>query len=161
MHDAPPVESDTSIAYSELLNWTETQPIRDNTVHHQPQCIHELEDPWYFIERNAWYTSSVDDSIEEFDLDVSTQSTSSAEHRPTPTPQPLRFKGWIGAGHSELDVNTFATNKLNTSTPINDRSRQQSSTSASDLYPTTSRSSTPRMQTISMRMPTSAPSGWM
>ncbi|OAX31025.1 hypothetical protein K503DRAFT_131978 [Rhizopogon vinicolor AM-OR11-026] len=57
MHDAPPVESDTSIAYSELSDWTETQPIRGNTIHHQPQCIHGLEDPSYFLERNAWYTS--------------------------------------------------------------------------------------------------------
>ncbi|OAX34117.1 hypothetical protein K503DRAFT_774901 [Rhizopogon vinicolor AM-OR11-026] len=150
MHDAPPVESDTGIAYSELLNWTETQPIRGNT----------LKDPSYFLERNVSYTSSVDDSIEEFDPDLSTQSTSSAEQPLTPTPQPLRFKGWIGAGHSELDPNTFAANKLNTSTPINDRSRHQSSTSTSDLYRTT-RSSTPRMQMISMRMHSSAPSGWM
>ncbi|OAX31487.1 hypothetical protein K503DRAFT_806031 [Rhizopogon vinicolor AM-OR11-026] len=158
MHDAPYIESDTSIAYSELSDGTETQPIRDNTPHHQPQCIHELEDPSHFIERDSWYTSSIDDSIEEFDPDLSTQSTS-AEEPPTPTPQPLRFKGWIGAGHSELDLNTFAANKLDTSASINDRSREQSSTSASGLYPTTSRSSSPRMQTISMRTPTSAPSG--
>ncbi|OJA09857.1 hypothetical protein AZE42_08286, partial [Rhizopogon vesiculosus] len=118
-----------------------------------------LEDPSYFLERDASYTSSVDDSIEEFGPDLSTQPTSSAEQPPTPTPQPLRFKGWISEDNSELDLNTFTANKHDTSTSINDRSRQQSSTSASGLYPTTSRSSTPRMQTISMRMPTGAPSG--
>ncbi|OAX36481.1 hypothetical protein K503DRAFT_721317 [Rhizopogon vinicolor AM-OR11-026] len=160
MHDAPPIESDTSIAYSELSDQTETQPIRDNTVHHQPQCIHELEDPSYFLGRDASYTSSVDDSIEELDQDLSIQSTSSAEQPPTPTPQPVRFKGSIGSGHSELDINTFAANKLNTSTPVKDRSRRQSSTlTPACLYPASRGNSTPRMQMTSMRMPTSAPSG--
>ncbi|OJA08320.1 hypothetical protein AZE42_11886, partial [Rhizopogon vesiculosus] len=84
MHDASPVESDMSIAYSELSDGTETQPIRNNTVHHQPQCIHELEDPSYFLERDTWYTSSADDSIEEFYLDRSTQSTFSAKQPLTP-----------------------------------------------------------------------------
>ncbi|OJA09858.1 hypothetical protein AZE42_08282 [Rhizopogon vesiculosus] len=73
MHDAPSIESDTSIAYSELSDGTETQPIRDNT------------DPAYFLERDASYTSSVDDLIEEFDPDLSTQSTSSVEQPPIPT----------------------------------------------------------------------------
>lgn len=148
MHNASYIESDTSIADSELSDRTETQPIPNTGVYHQPQCIHELDDPSYFLGRDASYASSVDDSMEEFDPDLSTQSSSSVEQPPTPTPQPVRFKGWIGAVDSELGINAFAANKLNTSTPVKDRSRRQSSTSTSGIYSTTPR----------MRMPASAPS---
>lgn len=151
MHNASYIESDTSIADSELSDRTETQPITNTSVYHQPQCIHELEDPSYFLGRDASYASSVDDSMEEFEPDLSIQSSSSVEQPPTPTPQPVRFKGWIGAIDSELELDTFAANKLNTSTPVKDRSRRQGSTSGS--HPTT-----PRMQMTSMRMPASAPS---
>ena len=145
MHNASYIQSDTSIADSELSDRTETQPIHDIRAHHQPQCIHELEDPSYVLERDASYASSVDDSMEECDSDRSALSSSSVEQPPTPTPQPVRLRGRIGALDPELDIDAFAANKLNTSTPVKDRSRRQSSIPS--LYPATSRTCTPRMQT--------------
>jgi hypothetical protein len=156
MHNTSQAESDTSIADSELSDHTETQPIHNTGVYRQPQCIHELEDPSYFLHPGALCASNVDDSIEEFDPNLSTQSSSSAEQPPTPTPQPVRLKGWIGAVDSALEISAFAANKLNTSTPVKNRSRRQSTTAG--LYPTMSGSSTPRMQTTSLRTPASAPS---
>ncbi|KAG1780577.1 hypothetical protein EV702DRAFT_1078725 [Suillus placidus] len=152
MHNAPHLESDTSMADSELSDHTETQPLHDTDVYHQPHCIHELEDPSYFLERDASYASNVDDSMEGLDPDCSTQSTSSEEQPPTPTPQPIRLKGWIGAVDSELEMKAFAANKCNASTPAKSRRR------SSGLYPVTSGDSTPRTPITSVRIPASAPS---
>ncbi|KAG1732439.1 uncharacterized protein EDB91DRAFT_1151983 [Suillus paluster] len=154
MHNVPHTESDTSMADSELSDRTETQPLHDTSINHHPQCIHELEDPSYFLEHDASYASNVDESMEELDPDHSTQSTSSDEQPPTPTPQPVRLKGWIGAVDSELEIKTFAANKLNASTPVKAKSQRRSS----GLFPVTSGNSTPRMPTTSVRMPASAPS---
>ncbi|OJA18192.1 hypothetical protein AZE42_07264 [Rhizopogon vesiculosus] len=82
--NAPHTESETIVAFFELSDWTETQPIY-NTVHHQPQCINELEDPSYVLERDASYTS-IDGLTEEFDPDLSPQLTYSAQQPLTPTP---------------------------------------------------------------------------
>ncbi|KAG1818622.1 uncharacterized protein BJ212DRAFT_1346373 [Suillus subaureus] len=153
MHYAPHMESDTSMADSERSDRTETQPFHDTGVYHQPHCIHELEDPSY-LERDASYASNVDDSMEGLDPDCSTQSTSSGEQPPTPTPQPIRLKGRIGAVDSELEMKAFAANKCNTSTPVKARGQRRSS----GLYPVASGNSTPRMPTTSMRIPASAPS---
>ncbi|KAG2123823.1 hypothetical protein DEU56DRAFT_828867 [Suillus clintonianus] len=150
MHNAPHMESDTSMADSELSDHTETQSLHDT----QPHCIHELEDPSYFHEPN---TSNIDDSTEGSDSDPDC-STSSLEQPPTPTPQPIRLKGWIGAVDSELEMQAFATNKLNASTPVKDKSQRRRS---SGLFPVTSgnqNNSTPRMPTMSVRIPASAPS---
>ncbi|KAG1727832.1 hypothetical protein EDB19DRAFT_1642832 [Suillus lakei] len=149
MHYAPHTESDTSMADSELSDRTETQPLHDTGVFHQPHCIHELEDPSYFLERDASYAPNVDDSLEGSDPDYSTQSTSSEEQPPTPTPQPIRLKGWIGAVDSELEMNAFAANKLNASTPVKAKSRRRSS----GLYPVASGNSTPHIPTMSVRVP--------
>jgi hypothetical protein len=153
MHNAPHTESDTSMADSEFSNHTETQPHHDTGVSHQPHCIHELEDPSYFLGRDGSYASNVDDSMEGLDPDCSTQSTSSEEQPPTPTPQPIRLKGWIGTVDSELEMKAFAANKCNTSTPVKAKSRRRSS----GLHPVASGYSTPRMPTTSVRVPASAP----
>ncbi|KAG1849903.1 hypothetical protein DFJ58DRAFT_794328 [Suillus subalutaceus] len=154
MHNAPHMESDTSMADSELSDRTETELFHDTGVSHQPHCIHELEDPSYLLGRGASYASNVDDSMEGLDLDCSTQSTSSGEQPPTPTPQPIRLKGWIGAVDSELEMKAFAANKCNSSTPVKARGRRRSS----GLFPVASGNSTPRMPTTSVRIPASAPS---
>jgi hypothetical protein len=153
MHNAPHTESDTSMADSEFSNHTETLPHHDTSVSHQPHCIHELEDPSYFLGRDGSYASNVDDSMEGLDPDCSTQSTSSEEQPPTPTPQPIRLKGWIGTVDSELEMKAFAANKCNTSTPVKAKSRRRSS----GLHPVASGYSTPRMPTTSVRVPASAP----
>lgn len=152
MHHAPHTESDTSMADSELSDRTEIQPLHD--IYHQPHCIHELEDPSYFLGHDASYASNVDDSMEGSDPDYSTQSSSSEEQPPTPTPQPIRLKGWIGAVDSELEMKAFAANKCNTSTPVKAKIRRRSS----GLFPVASGNSTPRMPTTSVRIPSSAPS---
>lgn len=154
MHNAPHTESDTSMADSEISDRTETLLLHDAEVHHQPHCIHELEDPSYFLGRDASYASNVDDSMEALDPDYSTQSTSSDEQPPTPTPQPIRLKGWIGVVDSELEMKAFAANKCNTSTPVKAKSRWRSP----GLYPMTSGNSIPRMPITSVRVPASAPS---
>ncbi|OAX35773.1 hypothetical protein K503DRAFT_802540 [Rhizopogon vinicolor AM-OR11-026] len=94
------IESDTSIADSELSDHTGAQLIH-NASH---KCINDLEDPSYFLEHDVSYTSSVDDPIEGFNPDLSTQPTSSAEQPPTPTPQPTwadKFSD-LGNGTSRL-----------------------------------------------------------
>lgn len=155
MHNAPHMESDTSMADSELSDRTETQPFHDTGISHQPHCIHELGDPSYLLGRDASYASNVDDdSMEGLDFDCSTQSTSSGEQPPTPTPQPIRLKGWIGAVDSELEMKAFAANNCNTSTPVKARGRRRSS----GLFPVASGNSTPRMPITSARIPASAPS---
>lgn len=151
MHNAPHTESDTSMADSELSDRTETQPLHD--MYHQPHCIHELEDPSYILEHDASYTSNIEDSMEGLDPECSTQSTSSDEQPPTPTPQPIRLKGWIGAVDSGLEMKAFAANKCNASTPVKAKSRRRSS----GLFPVTSGNSTPRMPATSVRIPSSAP----
>ncbi|KAG2147423.1 uncharacterized protein EDB93DRAFT_1147155 [Suillus bovinus] len=152
MHNAPHMESDTSMAESEFSDRTETQALDDRGVYHQPQCIHELEDPSYFLERGGSYASNVDESMEVSDADYSMQSTSSGEQPPTPTPQPIRLKGWISAVDSELEMKAFAANKCNTSTPVKPKSCWRRS---SGLNTVASGNSTPR---TSMRIPGSAPS---
>lgn len=155
MRHAPHTESDTSMADSELSDRTETQPLHDDSgVYHQPHCIHELDDPSYILGPNASYTSNIDDSIEGSDPDYSTQSTSSDEQPPTPTPQPIRLKGWIGAVDSELEMKAFAANKCNASTPVKAKSRRRSS----GLFPVGSGSCTPSGSAMSVRVPASAPS---
>ncbi|KAG2094212.1 uncharacterized protein F5147DRAFT_719807 [Suillus discolor] len=153
MHNASHTESDTSMADSELSDRTETQPLHDSGIYHQPHCIHEVDDPSYFLERDVSYASNIDDSMDGLDPDCSTQSTSSGEQPPTPTPQPIRLKGWIGVVDSELEMKAFAANKCNTSTPVKPKSRWRSS----GLYPGGSGNSTPHMPITSMRIPASAP----
>lgn len=158
MRHAPHTESDTSMADSELSDRTETQMLHehDSGVYHQPHahCIHELEDPSYILGPDASYTSNMDESIEGSDTECSTQSTSSDEQPPTPTPQPIRLKGWIGAVDSELEMKAFAANRCNASTPVKAKSRRRSS----GLFPVGSGRCTPSVSGMSVRVPASAPS---
>ncbi|KAG1758284.1 hypothetical protein EDD22DRAFT_850142 [Suillus occidentalis] len=160
MRHAPHTESDTSMADSEFSDRTETQTQmlhdHDSGVYHQPHahCIHELEDPSYILNPDVSYTSNMDESMEGSDPECSTQSTSSDEQPPTPTPQPIRLKGWIGAVDSELEMKAFAANRCNASTPVKAKSRRRSS----GLFPVGSGSCTPTVSGMSVRVPASAPS---